>query len=277
MPEGPEIQRACDELAGVLQNQKVKQIAFAFADLKGYQSRFKNKSITSVTAKGKAILIGLSNGYTIYSHNQLYGRWMVQPVGQYPETNRQLRMEIHVKDHSALLYSASDIEVLNKKELKNHSYLNRLGLELLSPETTEQQVLERLSEKRFAKRCLMGLLQDQSVLAGMGNYLCCEVLHIAKIHPENRIADLNRRELKRLAKQCLKLTRQSYQTAGITNLLSRANKFKKQGQAFEDYRFYIYRRAGQDCYQCGDKIVKASFCGRMGYICPACQQKKNNE
>ncbi|MDH5191024.1 MAG: endonuclease VIII [Gammaproteobacteria bacterium] len=272
MPEGPEILRACDELAGVLKNQKVRQITFAFDELKGFQSRFRNKNIVSVTARGKAILIGLSNGYTIYSHNQLYGRWIVKPAGIYPETKRQLRMEINVNDYSALLYSASDIEVLNKKELKNHAYLNRLGLELLSPKTTEQVVLERLSEKRFSRRCLMGLLQDQSVLAGMGNYLCCEVLHIVGLHPENRIIDLNMRELKKLAGICLKLTRQSYKTGGITNLLSRAKKLKKQGLEFEDYRFYVYRRAGQDCYQCGNAIIKDSFCGRMGYVCPDCQQ-----
>lgn len=275
MPEGPEIHRASDELALVLQNQKVKQISFAFDELKSYQSRLRNKAVTSVKAKGKAILISFSNGYTIYSHNQLYGRWMVQPVGEYPETKRQLRLEIQSNNHSALLYSASDIKVLNKKELSTHPYLNRLGLELLSPDVTEQQVFDRLTEKRFAKRCLMGLLQDQSVLAGMGNYLCCEVLHITKIHPKSRLLDLNKRQTRQLAKYCLKLTHQSYQTAGITNFLSRANKLKKQGSEFEDYRFYVYRRPGQDCYQCGEKIIKDNFCGKTGYICPTCQQKNN--
>jgi len=30
----------------------------------------------------------------------------------------------------------------------------------------------------------MGLLQDQRVMAGMGNYLCCETLHVAGIHQQ---------------------------------------------------------------------------------------------
>ena len=271
MPEGPEIRRARDELAKVLEQGKVTKIFFAFDRLKRYQSKLKNNRIIEVNAKGKAMLIRFSNGYTIYSHNQLYGKWIISPNGKIPNVKRQLRLAIYMQKGAAFLYSASDISVLKEHELVNHSYLSKLGLELLSATTTQEMVKQRLLMFHKSRRTLMTLLQDQKVLAGIGNYLCCEILHVSGLHPETRICDINQQQLELIADNSLQLTRQSYETAGITNLLSRADKLAKQGIAFEGYRFYVYRRQGLSCYQCGEVIVKDKFSGRMGYCCLGCQ------
>ena len=271
MPEGPEIQRARDDIAKVLEQGKVTKLFFAFDNLKPFQSKLKNKRIIEVSAKGKAMLIRFSNGYTIYSHNQLYGKWITSPDAQTPDVKRQLRLAIYTQEGAAFLYSASDIRVLKEHELAEHPYLNKLGLELLSENTTEKRVMQRLMSYQKSRRSLMILLQDQSILAGIGNYLCCEILYVSGLHPETRICDLNKQKLNQLAKNILKLTRQSYETAGITNLLSRATKLAKQGVEFEDYRFNVYRRKGLPCYKCGDNIVKDKFSGRMGYCCLSCQ------
>ena len=272
MPEGPEIQIARDELAAVLTGRKIRQLTFAFEALKHFEALLQGVKILAVEARGKAMLITLANGYTVYSHNQLYGRWMITPYKDYPKTNRQLRLQIHVKDHSALLYSASAIAVLNADELAAHPYLSRLGMALLDPATTVEQVQTRLAEKKFARRCLMNLLQDQRFLSGLGNYLCCEILHVCGVHPKQRLCDLTAKQQASLAATILMLVHQSYKTRGITNKLSRAMQLSEQGVAFEDYRFHVYRRDGLPCYRCGALIVKEKYCGRMGYICPACQR-----
>lgn len=269
MPEGPEIRRAAGVLEKALGGRKIHRLFFAFEHLKPYEKRLCNKTVLSVQARGKAILTHFDNGYSLYSHNQLYGRWQIIEGDNYPQSTRSLRLAIHGEDHTALLYSASNIEILKTQQLNTHPYLARLGPDLLDPETSADTVIERLVARR---RCLMGLLQDQSVLSGMGNYLCCEALHVSGIHPQQRPADLNDGQLRQLAENCLALIRQSYQTQGITNELKRVAHLREQGQVFEDYRFYVYRRAGQACYHCKDTIVKGRFCGRMGYICPTCQQ-----
>ena len=217
------------------------------------------------------MLIRFDNGFTIYSHNQLYGKWIISPDGKAPDVKRQLRISVYTHKGAAFLYSASDINVLKDHELAVHPYLSKLGVELLSETTTQKNIFQRLMMFRKSKRRLMTLLQDQTILAGIGNYLCCEILYVSGLHPETRICDLNEQQLKQLAKQSFRLTWQSYKTAGITNLLSLANKKAKQGIAFEDYRFYVYRREGLACYRCGEIIVKDKFSGRMGYCCLHCQ------
>ncbi|MCW8887638.1 MAG: endonuclease VIII [Gammaproteobacteria bacterium] len=271
MPEGPEIRRAADELAAALTGERIEKILFAFAALKRYESEMIGARIQQVSSRGKAILNRLDNGLTIYSHNQLYGRWQILPAGPYPESTRQLRLAIHTDSQMALLYSASDITVLDSVALQGHPYLIKLGPELLDPSVTLDEIKDRFNQKQFQRRGLLGLLQDQQFISGMGNYLCCEVLHLSKIWPERRLIDLTTDERDTLAENCLKLTRQSYQTAGVTNHLQHAEQLQFEGKTFEESRFLLYRRAGEPCYQCGGTIVKAKFCGRMGYVCPTCQ------
>jgi endonuclease-8 len=231
------------------------------------------ETVCQVTARGKAILTRFSNGLTLYTHNQLYGRWLITTDDEYPDSTRQLRLAIHTGDRTALLYSASDISILTDAELQQHPYISRLGPDLLDPGVDAGQLAARLNEKQYRRRCLMGLLQDQRVIAGMGNYLCCEALHVAGIHPQQQPTDLSANQLRRLTDSCLHLTQQSYETGGITNNPERATILRQQGAAFEAYRFHVYRREGLPCYRCGTDIIKGKFCGRMGYLCPTCQQK----
>ncbi|WP_052330796.1 DNA-formamidopyrimidine glycosylase family protein [Rivularia sp. PCC 7116] len=101
MPEGPEIKQAADKIASAITHSPVEEIFFAFERLKPYESQLKNHRITKVDTKGKAMLIHFDNQLTIYSHNQLYGKWMVRKAYDYPKTNRQLRLAIHNHQKSA--------------------------------------------------------------------------------------------------------------------------------------------------------------------------------
>ena len=74
MPEGPEIRRAADELAAAIAGQHVTKTFFAFDHLKPHANRLQGETVCQVMARGKAILTRFSNGLTLYTHNQLYGR-----------------------------------------------------------------------------------------------------------------------------------------------------------------------------------------------------------
>jgi len=52
--------------------------------------------------------------------------------------------------------------------------------------------------------------------------------------------------------------------SAIKNLITRAEKLRKNGMAYEDYRFRVYRRDGLSCYKCGTAIEKGNYSGRAG-------------
>jgi len=272
MPEGPEIRLAADEIESVLKGRKTKEVWFAFKDLKKYQKQLTGAKVRSVQTRGKAMLTVFDNELVIYSHNQLYGRWMTAQAGRQPDTGRQLRLAIHNAKASAFLYSASDIEVLKASQLDAHPFLARLGPDLLSEQPSPSALVERLESERFRKRQLAGLLLDQGFVAGLGNYLRAEILLHAGVHPKRRPVDCDRNELKRVATQTVKLTQRSYQTGGIINAPKLVKELKAQGLTKkEEHRYSAYRREGKPCYHCGTSIERIDAGGRHIYFCPGCQ------
>jgi endonuclease-8 len=95
LPEGPEIRRAANELAAAIAGRQVTKLFFAFDHLKSYARRLQGETVCRVTPRGKAILTRFSNDLTLYTHNQLYGRWLITADGEYPDSSRQLRPAIH--------------------------------------------------------------------------------------------------------------------------------------------------------------------------------------
>ena len=124
MPEGPEIRKAADKIEQAVKAKVTDEIFFAFEHLKPYEQKLTVRKIRQVETRGKALLIHFDNELSIYSHNQLYGVWMVRRAYSYPNTKRQLRLAIHNTQKSALLYSASDIEVLTPEQIPIHPFLS---------------------------------------------------------------------------------------------------------------------------------------------------------
>lgn len=272
MPEGPEIKRAADQIAKAIEHRTVTSIFFAFAHLKSYESILKGREVTAVQSKGKAMLIRFDNQLSIYSHNQLYGKWMIRRAHDYPQTTRQLRLAIHNETKSALLYSASDIEVLDDIAVAHHPFLSKLGPDVLDEFITVPQVAERYVDKRFYRRRFASLLLDQQFLCGLGNYLRSEVLFVARTHPLLRPCDCSSEQILRLAESSIQVTHQSYISNGITNDLQLAQTLKAAGKRRSDYRHYVFGRQGKPCYSCGTPIVKEILAGRRLYYCPNCQR-----
>ncbi len=183
MPEGPEIRIAADRIAKAIVGQPIKSVFFAFDSLKSYEPELARSRVVEVRPRGKALLTRFENGWTIYSHNQLYGVWYVRKAGTEPTTNRQLRLAIETPKKSALLYSASDILVLNDDDLMIHPFLQKLGPDVLDPTLTATQVEARLLDKKFVRRGFPTLLLNQEFVCGLGNYLRSEVLFLAGIEP----------------------------------------------------------------------------------------------
>lgn len=271
MPEGPEIKRAANQIAAAIAGKEAAELFFAFDHLKPFESLLAGIRITAVEARAKAILIRFDNGLNIYSHNQLYGKWIIRKLHDYPETRRQLRLAIHNDRKSALLYSASEIEVLTDDEIITHPFLSKLGPDLLDEDTTIEQVRRRFSDKRFVRRKLASLLLDQKFLAGLGNYLRSEIMFIAGVMPNMRPSDCTADQLDRLARASIELTSRSFDSGGITNSPERVAQLKAAGKKRRDYRFMVFARGGQSCLVCRSQIQKDEAGGRRFYFCPQCQ------
>ena len=277
MPEGPEIRRAADRVAAAIEGRIADDVFFAFDRLKPFENQLGGRRVEKVTTRGKGMLTRFDGGLSVYTHNQLYGRWYVMRHGRLPKTRRQLRFAVTAGDRRALLYSASEIEVLDAEAERRHPFLSRLGPDILSQAPSVEELAERLAERRFRGRQLAALLLDQGFVAGLGNYLRAEILFEARIHPRRRAIDLSDEERRRLADRTIALTKRTYRTRGITLPPSRVAELKAGGAKRSAYRFWVYGRAGQPCRVCGRQVTAEPAGGRKCFWCPSCQPAGNRQ
>lgn len=271
MPEGPEIRRAADQIERVLKGHIAQEVYFGLPQLKRHQKSLTGQSVLGIETRGKAMLTHFDNGLSIYSHNQLYGVWRVVKRGKWPNTRRQLRLAIHTDQHSALLYSASDISVWQTTELEHHPFLAKIGPDILSPDLTWREVADRLNSKAFSNRALSSVYLDQAFLAGLGNYLRSEILFMAGTHPLKKARELTRGERGKLARTTLDVANRSYQLGGVTLPERQYKALRETGLTHGKARFFVFARASQRCRVCHANIQRDSANSRRIYICPRCQ------
>nr|WP_163503254.1 endonuclease VIII [Halomonas socia] len=273
MPEGPEIRRAADRLGKLLVDRPLVDVWLAFPELQRSAATLVGQRISAVDSWGKALLTRFEDGRVLYSHNQLYGRWMLHARDKPPNTTRSLRLRLTTATHAASLYSASDISLHDDAAaLDEHPFLRRLGPDLLTHQVTPEDVMARLLTPRFRRRGLGGLLLDQRCYAGIGNYLRSEMLFFAGLRPDRRPESLAENELQRLAEAMVAIMAQAYREAGVTNRSEWREALQQAGLPRRVWRHAVFDRAGESCHACGAFIEKHSVASRRLYLCPSCQQ-----
>jgi endonuclease-8 len=262
MPEGPEIRRAADALAKAVLGQPLIHVELNLPPLVQRARDLVGRRVVAITPYGKALLTRFDHGQALYTHNQLYGVWRVVKAGERPETTRSLRVVLETKSKALLLYSASDIALLDEAGVAAHPFLTKLGPDVLDDSTTVGVVRARLDDSRFAGRQLGALLLDQTFLGGLGNYLRSEILFDAGLLPMRRPRELDADEGARLAASCLEVPRLSYRTRG-----RRGKTYGETGA----FRFAVFDREGEPCIACGTTIERQEVGSRRLYWCPRCQ------
>ena len=263
--------RVASRIRRAVGGDRLEEVWFAFDELQHWSKELEGQTLASVETLGKALLLKFPDGTTIYTHNQLYGRWMFSAPDRRPDTGRQLRLAISTGKKSALLYSASEIDVLPADRLDSHPFIRRAGLDILSSGADWQRVADWISRPEFARRALGHLLLDQSFLAGVGNYLRSEILFRAGLGPQCRIGELGVQAVEHLSDAACEMMWRSARTGGITNDPERAERLKAAGWRRRDYRHYVFGRDGQACFDCDGPIEKTSVGNRRLYFCSRCQ------
>lgn len=276
MPEGPEIRLAADRVAKAVLETPLREVWFANEELQASAQLLAKSQVKAVRTVGKAMLTDFSCNLTVYSHNQLYGRWYVVSGDKMPRTNRQLRWAMYTEKGAALLYSASDISVWATDKIQEHPFVAKAGIDLLQADPSPQELAAYFKESSFGRRALGGLLLDQSFVAGIGNYLRSEILFEARLMPDRKLSSLTPRELLALATATSLMIKRSYETKGITNDPTQVKALKAQGLKRSAFRHYVFGRKGAACFRCKTKISQIEVASRRLYYCLTCQAPKTS-
>lgn len=128
----------------------------------------------------------------------------------------------------------------------------------------EEAWLGFLSKKNCANRQICQVLMDQSVVAGIGNYLKAEILYDAGIRPDRLTFSLSREEKLCLLRSTQRIIVESYRVGGLT-----IENFRAPDGRHGAYQRKVY---GQTLDPLGRKVVTETFKdGRSTHWVPEAQ------
>ena len=200
--------------------------------------------LEGVEAVGKHLLLRFEGGVTLRSHLRLGGRWRVGPSG----STRAGR--------PWLVLRAGGLEATQRNGpvlTLDDGIVRGLGPDLLADATDPAALVPRL-RRADPTRPLGEVLQDQRLVAGVGNMWMSEALWAASVSPWLPVGEARDDEL--LA--ALQWARAEMRAAVAGQRPGRL----------------VYRRAGRPCRRCGDPIAARGQGdgNRIAYWCAGCQR-----
>lgn len=293
MPELPEVETVRIGLAGLLPGRRVASEQHDWP--KGFPNASEDverfllgADIIGVRRRAKVLIIDLSSRYSLVIHLKMTGQLVFRApdvafgaghpnaslVGELPD--KSTRVTLTFADGSNLFFNDQRkfgwMRLLPTAEVGQLDFFKKVGPEPLSADFTADNFIERLHSR--AKSGIKAVLLDQAVVAGIGNIYADESLWAAKIHPETRVHDVPRTQLKALYDGLVRVLRLSIEKGGSTD----RNYVDAEGRRGSYLSFAnVFRREGQPCPRCGTAIVKLRVAGRGTHICPHCQVKQKGE
>jgi len=219
LPEGPEVRRTVDGLAGHFLNKEIKALVFHSGrykkkDFTGYLDMCEDlpRLVTGVGCKGKFIYFLFADGSSLWNTLGMSGYWS-ETIGKHPRailatTDQRTMFYNDMRNFGTFKYVNSQ-EDLSKK-------LSSLGPDLLSEDVSLEQFKQSLRKGKRAVKPISQLLMDQSVVSGVGNYLKAEILYSTRISPHRLCKDITEDELQSLLHASKSIMRLSYESGGAT-------------------------------------------------------------
>lgn len=264
MPEGDTIFLAAATLQRVLAGEAVARFDSVFPALKRIADpqAIVGRTIDSVTARGKHLLIAFSGGLTLRTHMRMNGAWHVYPLGaRWRRPAREARIVIETPRAVAVAFNVYVAELLTARELARHAALRSLGPDLLAPDFDASEASRRIRAR--GADAIADVLLDQRVLAGIGNVFKSEVLFIARVDPFAPVSRLSAAQIDAI----VTIARDALATSvRVGRRTTRATLDPRE-------RLWVYGRGGKPCRRCGGAIAsrKTGADARLTYWCPHCQ------
>lgn len=269
MPEGDTLFLAAQKLSSVLTGRTITRFESPVPDLQ--EKGMEGRTVTSVTAQGKHVIIDFDDGRAFLSHLRMQGHWFAtEKANMRPGLLRKTARGIAWDDEETTLVMETETSVavlthgavaVLAKRAEIDRRLASLGPDLLSPEYDEQEVLRRLRE--HPDTTIAEALMLQSIVAGIGNVYKSEVLFIERQSPFVPVSSLDDATLQRLLKRARELMRRNL----------RPGPRRTTFGTFAGQNHFVYERSGQRCLKCDTKIrmLRQGNLQRSTYFCPECQ------
>lgn len=211
MPEGPEIKTDCDALQKFIGLTLDEVSIFKFnkktSELENLQLP---ESISNIWCHGKKLFFDLGQQTIMFSYGMTGGI-------KYEES-KSTKASFSFSNGTTLYFNDSrgfgGIKVLSPEEV--NATLLTLGPDVLNNKIDLTTWIERFTLKKHLNKDVSVVMLDQSVVAGIGNYLRSEILYYAKVHPFKKVSQITEDEWEQIRYWSHHVIRVSYRSGGAS-------------------------------------------------------------
>jgi endonuclease-8 len=273
MPEGDTIYRAARTLNTALAGQTITRFETGLAQLAQVDrdEPIAGRTVESVKAAGKHLLMTLSGELILRTHMRMNGSWHIYRHGdRWQMTARAMRIRLDTAEWIAVAFNVYVAEFVREAHIERHRPIATLGPDLLGP-FDAAEALRRVRAQHA--RPMHEVLLDQRVMAGIGNVYKSELLFLSQLHPDTPAGDVDDGQLMALMELAKKLLRANIAESSGPGIETYRGLRRTTGRMNPADRLWVYSRGGQPCRKCGTPIAsrKDGDDARVTYWCPRCQ------
>lgn len=240
MPEGPDVRQNIDLI-------KEKINGFVLTGIKILNGKYSrqvilencqefNKSLPSkcikIDNKGKFSYMILKNGWSIWISFGMTG-FLTTESGL---KHNNIEFITQNPNHTFFFNDQRNFGVikLEKNMSSLHNKLETLGPDPIINRKKSKRFVEKLRSMNPNEEISVALL-DQSLIAGVGNYVRAEALYRAKLNPFIKIKDLTDKEMKRLLDAIYYIIKKVYN-----------ERPRRKDEGSRPFKFQVYKRKYDD-------------------------------
>ena len=273
MPEGDTMFRAARTLHRALAGRLVTRFESVLPKLTRVHddTPVTGRTVESVRAAGKHVLMTLSGGLVLRTHMRMNGSWHIYRPGEpWQRSRRDMRILLGTADFIAVGFNIPVAEWLKTSGIPRHEELRKLGPDLLGEEFDTREAIARVRARGSA--VIADVLLNQRVMAGIGNVYKSEVLFACRVNPFALVRDVTDGQVECLVSMARKFLRANV-TEGLAAMTTYLGFRRTTRRDHPGDRLWVYGRAGERCRRCGTVVrtAKQGPDARLTYWCPACQ------
>lgn len=235
------------------------------------QARCRGATVESVSRFAKRVVILLETGDRIAIEPRMTGLMLLAD----PPSTAHLRFEWILEGKRG---SKNSLWFWDRRGLGTVSIYTQPEFEKLKerfgPDALDMQIDDWKALREKTKRAIKVALLDQKLVAGIGNLYASEILHLAKVSPEQSARTLTTPQLKRIAAWTDRVLRTAIQYEGSTlGDGTYRNALNQDGGYQNEHK--VYARADEICSTCKrSRIKRIVQAQRSTFFCERCQKPR---
>lgn len=280
MPEGDTLFRTARTLHRALGGQAVERFQSVLPHLTrvDVDTPLAGRTVESVRAVGKHLLIELSGGLVLRTHMRMSGSWHLYRRGErWRRPHRDMRVILATAAFEAVAFNVPVAEFRTTGEgwrstpPGGRDPVASLGPDILSPAFRIREAVAGL--RAAGHRPIGEVLLDQRTIAGIGNVYKSETCFLCGVDPFTPVTALDDGRLEALVSKARTLMLANVREEASGRIVTRRTLRSAARRADRDAELWVYGRTGRPCHRCGTPILRdvRGEHARTTYRCPSCQ------